>query len=206
MLTDKFSDYQILLLTHEKEFFELVSSEVKNKGWLIQNFKWSKDKGIDIEKGIFDIKERILEKLKAKDSEGLGNDIRIYTEKAMKEIALNVEARVAFRYNELNEKRMAPELLDAIQSKLAKSSEELKEITDIPRVKGMPMFVANITSHDNEFQESIEDLEVMWEYIKKLIDTFHCNSCNKPISMKHFDNVENKIRCGCGELSYDWRN
>ncbi|GAX62325.1 metal-dependent protease of the PAD1/JAB1 superfamily [Candidatus Scalindua japonica] len=64
----------------------------------------------------------------------------------------------------MNEKRIAPELLDAIQSKLAKSSEEMKKM-DIPRLKGMPMFVANITSDDNEFQETIDDLEVMWEDI-----------------------------------------
>ena len=59
LLTDKFSDYQILLLTHEHEFFELVSSDVKSKGWLVQDFKWSKEKGIRIEEGTTDIKEVI---------------------------------------------------------------------------------------------------------------------------------------------------
>lgn len=59
LLTTKFSDYQVILLTHEKEFFELVSSEVKSKGWILNNFKWTKENGTGIERGITDIKDRI---------------------------------------------------------------------------------------------------------------------------------------------------
>jgi DNA repair exonuclease SbcCD ATPase subunit len=205
LLADKFSDYQVLLLTHEKEFFELVSSEVKSKGWLLNNFKWTKEQGTGIEKGLADIKERIKKKLEDKNTDGLGNDIRVYTEKVMKRVALEVEAKVAYRNNDLNEKRMAPELLDAVQSKLSKSSKELKEAADIPKIKGMPMFVGNTTSHDNEFQESIEDLDAMWEDVKKTIHCFYCPDCDKFVSLKFYDMVEKKIRCGCGKLKYDWK-
>jgi hypothetical protein len=100
---------------------------------------------------------------------------------------------------------MAPELLDSVQSKLNKASKELKDLADIPRIKGMPMLIGNTTSHDNEFQESIEDLEVMWEDTKKLIYCFFCTECNKFISVKYFDSVENMIRCGCGKVKYDWK-
>lgn len=62
LLTTKFSDYQVILLTHEKEFFELVSSEVKSKGWILNNFKWTKENGTGIERGITDIKDRIKKK------------------------------------------------------------------------------------------------------------------------------------------------
>lgn len=207
LLTEKFSNYQVILLTHEQEFFELVSSDVKSKGWSIKNFKWTKNSGIGVEKGTSDIKERILKKFKEKNTDGLGNDIRVYTEKVMKEVAFNIEAPVAFRYNELNEKRMAPELLDAVQSRISKKSNELEEKTNIARVKGMSMFIGNITSHDNKFNESIEDLEVIWEDIKNMIQPFYCNrdNCKKYISVKYFDNVENKIRCECGKQTYDWK-
>ena len=206
LLPDKFSDYQVLLLTHEKEFFELVSSEVKSKGWVLNNFKWTKEQGTGIEKGLADIKERIKKKLVDKNTDGLGNDIRIYTEKVMKRVALEIEAKVAYRNNDVNEKRMAPELLDAVQSKLSKASKELKDVADIPKIKGMPMFVGNTTSHDNEFQESIEDLDAMWENVKKTIHCFYCPTCNKFVSLKFYDTVEKKIRCGCAKLKYDWKN
>lgn len=205
LLTDKFDDYQVILLTHEQEFFELVSSDVKSKGWTIKNFKWSKDKGTGVEKGMLDIKERITKKFEDKNTDGLGNDIRVYTEKVMKEVAFNIEAPVAFRYNEINEKRMAPELLDAVHSRISKKGNGLKEQANIPRVKGMPMFIGNTTSHDNDFNESIEDLEVMWEDIKDTIHTFYCTDCKKFISMKYYDNVGNKIRCSCGKLTHDWK-
>lgn len=101
---------------------------------------------------------------------------------------------------------MAPELLDVVQSKLSKSSSELKKEADIPKIKGIPMFVGNTTSHDNEFQESIEDLDAMWEDIKKLIHCFYCPDCNKFVSVNYYDNVNKKIRCGCAKLKYDWKN
>lgn len=204
LLTDKFGNYQILLLTHEQGFFELVASDVKSKGWLIQDFKWSKENGVRIEESITDIKERILKKFKDKNKEGLGNDIRVYTEKVMKEIAYNIYAQVAFRYNEINEKRMAPELLDAVLSRITKKGNGLKDKANIQKLKGMSMFVANVTSHDNEFTESIEDLASIWEDIENTINVFYCDDCKKLISVKYFDNVESKIRCGCGKLTYDW--
>lgn len=205
LLTTKFSDYQVILLTHEKEFFELVSSEVKSKGWILNNFKWTKDNGTGIERGIADIKDRIKKKIEDKNTDGLGNDIRVYAERVMKRVALELEAKVSYRNNDINEKRMAPELLDAVQSKLSKASKELKEKTDIPKIKGMPMFIGNTTSHDNSFQESIEDLEAIWEDVKDLIHNFYCSDCDKFLSLKFYDNVENKIRCGCGNLKYDWK-
>ncbi len=205
LLTTRFSDYQVILLTHEKEFFELVSSEVKSKGWILNNFKWTKDDGTGIERGIADIKDRIKKKIEDKNTDGLGNDIRVYTERVMKRVALEIEAKVAYRNNDINEKRMAPELLDAVQSKLTKASKELKEKANIPKIKGMPMFIGNTTSHDNSFQESIEDLEAIWEDVKGLIHNFYCSDCDKFLSFKFYDNVENKIRCGCGSLKFDWK-
>jgi len=205
LLTDKFGDYQILLLTHEQGFFELVASDVKSRGWLIQNFKWSKEDGVEIEEGTTDIKERILKKFKDKNTDGLGNDIRIYTEKVMKKIAYNIEAQVAFKYNEINEKRMAPELLNAVQGRISKKGNGLKDKANIQKLKGMPMFIANATSHDSAFKGSIEDLAVIWEDIEKIIHVFYCNECSHFISIKYFDNVESKIRCGCGKLAYVWK-
>ncbi|GJQ60025.1 MAG: hypothetical protein D8M57_17645 [Candidatus Scalindua sp. AMX11] len=205
LLTDKFGDYQILLLTHERGFFELVASVVKSKGWLIQGFKWSKGSGVEIEEGATDIKERILKKFVDKNTDGLGNDIRVYTEKVMKEIASNIEAQVAFKYNEINEKRMAPELLDAVHARISKKGNGLKGKANIQKLKGMSMFIANATSHDNEFNESIEDLAAIWEDIENTLHTFRCDECKKFISIKYFDNVESKIRCGCGKLTYDWK-
>ncbi len=124
----------------------------------------------------------------------------------MKEIASNIEAPVAFKYNEINEKRMAPELLDAIQSRISKKGNGLKDKANIQKVKGIPMFLGNIASHDNDFKLDIKDLEVMWEDIGNTIDVFYCKDCKTYISVEYFDTVKNKIRCKCGKLEHDWKN
>lgn len=204
LLTSKFNEYQILLFTHEREFYELISSEVKSKGWLLQDLHWNNANGTVLKTPLVDYKSQIEEKFKNRDTNDLGNLIRKYLERQLKIIANEIEAKVSFRFNEINEKRMAPELLDSVQGKL-KASGELKALADIPKIQAMPMLLGNTTSHDNQFQESIEDLEVMWEDVKKLIHCFFCSDCNKFISVKYYDTVEKKIRCGCGKLKYDWK-
>lgn len=205
LLTDKFSDYQILLLTHEREFFELIASDVKSKAWLIQDFKWSKDSGVETGKGMIDVRDRILKKFADKNTEGLGNDIRTYTEKAMKEIANNIDAPVSFRFNEVNERRMAPELLDAVQSRVSKKGSDLRDKANVPKLKGMPMFIGNTASHDNPFNATMPDLTAIWDDVQNTINVFYCGKCERFISMKYYDNVAKKIRCACGELAYDWK-
>ena len=205
LLIENFSDYQILLLTHEKEFFELISSAVKSKDWFINSFQWSKETGALIEEVIPDLKDRIRKKLLDRNLDGLGNDIRKYLERVLKQIAFEIEAKVSFRFNEINDQRMAPELLDSIQSKITKASVELKTKIDISKVKSIPMFVGNISSHDNLFQFSIEELQLMWDEINNLISNFECSTCNNFISVKYYDSVNKKIRCKCGNKIYLWK-
>jgi hypothetical protein len=166
---------------------------------------WNNATGTVLKTPLIDYKSQIEDKFSNRDTNDLGNLIRKYLERQLKIIANEIEAKVAFRFNKINEKRMASELLDSVQGKL-KASKELKALAEIPKIQGMPMLLGNTTSHDNEFQESIEDLEVMWEDVKKLIHCFFCTDCNKFISVRYYDSVEKKIRCGCGKLKYDWKN
>jgi DNA repair exonuclease SbcCD ATPase subunit len=48
MLAEEFQDYQIILLTHEKDFFDIAASEVKRKNWLISSLGWSAEKGTQV--------------------------------------------------------------------------------------------------------------------------------------------------------------
>lgn len=52
LIAEKFSDYQVILLTHEKEFFDLVSNEVKSKGWITKTINWNKETGTEINLGL----------------------------------------------------------------------------------------------------------------------------------------------------------
>src|SRR5690606_24423948 len=52
LIAEKFSDYQVILLTHEKEFFDLVSNEVKSRGWILKTINWNKESGTGIDLGL----------------------------------------------------------------------------------------------------------------------------------------------------------
>jgi wobble nucleotide-excising tRNase len=45
LLLEKFSDYQVILMTHENHWFELVKDLMKEKGWKINTIKWDDNKG-----------------------------------------------------------------------------------------------------------------------------------------------------------------
>lgn len=208
LLINKFSDYQIILLTHEKDFFDIASSEGKRNNWLITSLSWTAEKGTTFETPLVDLRTKIEDKFKTKNIDGLGNDIRRYAERQLKQIAYNIEAGLAFRFNDRNEERMMNELLSSVQSRVNKQSPaDLKTKTNIDSILASPILIGNKTSHDNTFKENINDLDVFWEDVKKLIKTFYCSDdkCKSFVAMKNFDNVKSKIRCNCGTVNYDWK-
>ena len=157
---------------------------------------------------LVDLKAKIEEKFATKNIDGLGNDIRKYGERQLKQIAYDIEADLPFRFNDRNHERMMSELLTGVQGKINKYSPgDLKSKHNIDSLLASPLLIGNKTSHDNTFKENLADLDVFWEDVKKLIKVLYCSdeNCKSFISSKYYDNVNKKIRCSCGKLSYDWK-
>lgn len=205
----KFSDYQIILLTHEEDWFtNFVRPQAKNKGWLINEINWTETNGTHLKEEPKDLLERIEECLSSGDIYDLGNPIRKYLEAVLKEIALNTESKYSFQYNESNEHRMPNELLKGLRSQIKLNSKELQDKFDIFDRVEQSALLGNICSHDNPFNPSIHDLKAFWSDVNELINLFFCQqeSCTKKsVSMKYYDNVAKKIRCGCDGTKYDWK-
>ncbi len=204
LLVERFSDYQIFLLTHEKDWFELVSNMVKGESWLIKKMRWDHDAGASIEEPLTDIKARIENKLRSSDPSDLGNVIRKYLEHFLKDVCFNLEVKVRFLFNEHNESRMSNELLSELKSKLKDRKCELKDQTVFDRLNAS-MFLGNRTSHDSTFSEGIDDLKMFWGDVLELEKFCRCGQCNNLISKKQYDAVENTVRCSCGNLKYSWK-
>jgi len=115
LLTKKFSDYQIILMTHEKNWFDFVSKIVKGKNWLVNTFRWQGKQGPAIDIPLPSLKERIEKLISNNELEGLGNNIRKYLESLLKDIALHLSVPVKFLYNDKNEERMPNELLTSLK-------------------------------------------------------------------------------------------
>jgi len=209
LIFEKFSKYQIILLTHEYDWFKnFVSPLAKQKNWIINEIKWSEDKGTFLDEKPNDLKERIEQSIAESKIEGLGNPIRIYLEHSLKEICSNLDVKVSFRYNDFNEKRMPDELINALKSRIKDKSKELKEeFPTIERVANSALF-GNLLSHDNPFNPKIGDLKAFWSDILALENIFVCDKedCRRPrVSLKNYDNVAKNVRCGCGQTTYDWK-
>lgn len=204
LLTEKFSDYQIFLFTHEKQWFDYLNNKIKNKGWLVKTIKWTPAQETHIEESIYNLQERIEYKIENSIVDDLGNDIRKLLENRLKEIAQSCQVRVKYLSNERNEDRMAAELLSELRSKI-KASKQLEANPVFERLSSS-LFIGNKDSHDSCFIPSIGDLKAFWKDVSDCINLFLCPSCNKFIAMAFYDNVEKKIRCMCGDTGYDWKN
>lgn len=209
LIFDKFSKYQIILLTHEEDWFtNFVSPLAKKKGWLINEIKWTEAKGTHLEEEPNDLRERIETNLADSKIDGLGNPIRRYLEHSLKDIALNIEAKLSFQYNSSNEHRMPYELIMGIKSEIKKCSPELKaKFPVIDRIESSSI-LGNISSHDNPFNPKIGDLKAFWADILELEKIFICEQsvCKRPmVSLRNYDTVAKKIRCGCDHTKYDWK-
>ncbi len=206
LLLDKFSDYQILLFTHERDWFEYVANAVKGKNWVINEVIWDHEKGVTARVPLTDLRDRIENKINSSDIFGLGNLMRQFLEQLLKDICLNLEVKLAFRYNDENENRMIAELLSGLRHALKKRNCPIKNERVFDRVSNSN-FLGNKTSHDSSFEESIPDLKAFFSDILELHSHFCCTdpSCRQLLSVKYFDNVNNKVRCKCGKLISDWK-
>lgn len=209
LLAEKFFNYQILLLTHEHNFFEYARTIAKTKGWIVETFKYSKEHGTYLSEPSKTLLERINKKFIDGDNEKLGNDIRIFLERLLKEIASCVDVKVSFRFNTRNEERMTPELLNEIKVRISKSSKgeyglQKKSEALISRTLASN-FIGNKDSHDNDYLMSLGDCKGFWKDVIDIEDLFRCDKCRKLINVDYYADDSKKIKCKCGNLQYDWQ-
>ncbi len=205
LLLERFSDYQIILLTHEIEWFTYVRELAKKKNWHIHEIKWSEGQGTHLEPGANDLKELIIHQIINNQEAQLGNSIRRYLEQTLKNICFQLETKTSFRFNDQNEKRMSDELLNELRSLINRKSNDLKaQMAIIDRVANSNV-LGNLLSHDNLFTPKMGDLKAFWSDIESLEHLLFCSDCHALVSIRYYDNVNNKVRCKCGKLNYDWK-
>jgi len=204
LLIEKFSDYQIFLFTHEKDWFEYVANIVKGRNWIVTEMIWDYNKGASLEIPLTDLKKKIENKLKMSETSEVGNMIRKYLERLLKEICFNLEVKMRFLYNDQNETRMSNELLSELRGELKKRKCEIKDDPVLDRLSAS-LFIGSRASHDSPFNESIPDLKVFHDNVLELENLFTCDGCQKQISKQYYDTVKKLIRCKCGNKVYVWQ-
>lgn len=205
LLVQKFSDYQIIMLTHERDWFNLTKHSVKGRAWNINVIKWSEEDGVYLDPSLIDLRAIIEEKIKNSEEYGLGNLIRQYLEKILKEVSEAIEVKMPYKSNETNERRMCGEMLSYLKSELNKQPCKTDFEEKINTLKSNSLFIGDKGSHFDSFQPSIGDCKSFWDDVLKFQSLFYCSKCNRCIAIKNFDTVLKNIRCECGELVYEWK-
>jgi energy-coupling factor transporter ATP-binding protein EcfA2 len=174
LLNEKFSDYQIILLTHEKDWFDYVSKLVKGKNWLINTFKHVDKEGPSIDVPLPSLKEQIENQIKTSDMQSLGNNIRRYLECLLKEISNKIGILMRFQYNDKNEDRMPNEMLTSLRSHLNKHPNVTIDCVLVDRLISS-VFIGNKDSHDGSYTVSIGDCKAFWADVMELEKQYHFN-------------------------------
>ncbi len=202
LIKDEFSEWQIILLTHEHLWFEMIKRELKQGAWLFSEMTWDSENGILIAPNAAEWKELIAEKRKKYD---VSNDIRKLLEASLKEICYALEVRVPFQFNDENEHRMSGELLSALRSTINSKCPSIKSNPIFVQLEGSNL-VATIGSHDNPADKITGgDIDVAIGDIDTLTNLFLCGNCGKYVEADREIAGQNKITCKCGKKELDWK-
>ena len=202
LIKEKFGDWQVILLTHERLWFDLIQKELAPAGWLFKEATWDDLNGIQLSETAADQRELIAEKRKKYD---VSNDIRKLLESSLKEICQALEVKVAFRFNEQNERRMSGELLSELRATVNRKCASLKEHPSFANLDASNL-IATVGSHDNP-GETITggDIDVALADIAALTDHFTCKDCGGYVDAKRRVPGKNEITCRCSKKALDWK-
>jgi hypothetical protein len=202
LLKQFFSDWQIILLTHEAFWFEMIKKELGPDGWLLKEMTWDETNGAQIDNSAKDIRDLI--ELKRKKGVDVSNDLRKLTEATLKELAFALEVKMAFRYNEQNEQRMTGELLSELRSTVNRKSSALKGHQVFANLDASSL-IATVGSHDNSKSIVGADIDVALADIDELNKLFECADCNHYVTARNSVAGEGAISCKCGKHKIDWK-
>lgn len=201
LLKEEFSDWQILILTHEHVWFDLIKREMGPAGWLFHEVSADNDNGILLENSPSTLRALIEQK---RDKEDVTNDLRKLLEAILKDVCHSLEVKVAFRFNEANEKRMPEELLSQLRSTLKDKSPDLGKDSVFSDLSGSTL-IANLDSHDNPGKIVGGDIDVLLEDIDKLVNLFVCADCHHMVRTTAPVAGAKAISCRCGKLQLPWK-
>jgi hypothetical protein len=99
----------------------------------------------------------------------VGNEIRQYLEKVLKEICCKLRVKLPFKYNEKNECRKLQEFLDGLELKFGE--EDLKKKKVLENIKNSIPLLHDL-SHDTSGIPRGGDVETCFSHVKELEKVF----------------------------------
>jgi hypothetical protein len=217
LLEKEFSDRQIILLTHDREWFFELSRFLKRPRWdSVIMLPWlGPAEGIRFANNTDD-----FAKARAKvdsDPEDAHSNIRRIMDQALAEIAERLEVAMPYLRGDGNDHRTAGQFIGRLVGQVKKSfylrddtsisgSAELTYSKNAAAVAALesatPLLAAWANRGTHTFSASPEEAKTLIDSCEAALNAFSCAGCDTPVYFSTL-NSNDRLQCRCGKLQ--WR-
>ncbi len=201
LLADGFAEWQLIVLTHDQQFFEHLSRRAPS--WRKLEFtSWSYASGPrTTQYETSGILAAAYERLESGDVQGAASKARRGLEELLQEVCEALAAPLAFRRGQANDKREIGELLKGLRRMLKDRSKPLLDSIE-PLLKNLEADVGatlNVAVHGGRGRIAASEVQAALERIAALDQTWSCSACRTRVW--HRGNAE-AGRCKCGQAVF----
>lgn len=208
LLRQEFESRQIVLLTHDREWYFELQRTMPEKHWKFSRLRpfSTPDVGITFADYGLDI-AAARARARTEPEEALGN-VRRLMDVALSEIAERIGLAVPHLRGDDNDHRTAGQFLVALE-RAAKRSFRVKAgdtyVANDPALSAIKKTKPDLAIWGNRgthtFSASVIEAEELIDGCEAVLGSFMCNTCDTPVGV--YDSTGGKIECRCGNLQ--WR-
>jgi energy-coupling factor transporter ATP-binding protein EcfA2 len=201
LLAEEFSDWQLIVLTHDQQFFEHLSRRAPS--WRkLELTSWSYASGPrTTQYETSGILAAARERLESGDVHGAATKARRALEEQLQEVCEALWAPLPFRRGQANDKREIGELFKGVRRTLKERAKTLLESVE-PLLKNLEADVGatlNVEVHGSRGRSAASEVEAALKRIEALDGTWSCPECRTRVW--HRGNPD-AGRCKCGQSSF----
>ena len=206
LLEEEFKDRQILLFTHDREWYAELRSRLSSSRWTSCTLKpyISPEIGIQLARSddTFDDARSIVDVR----PESAGNTVRSIMDYECALAAESLQISVRFRRGDENDRRSCIEFLDKICAEGRKrlrrdSGARCDDVLQVwNKANGLLKAWANRASHAGSL--AVSEANELIDACENAVKKFRCDNCEDPVWVAEA-RTKKRIQCGCGKLYWD---
>jgi energy-coupling factor transporter ATP-binding protein EcfA2 len=199
LLAEGFAEWQLIVLTHDQQFFEHLSRRAPS--WRKLEFtSWSYADGPrTTQYETAGILRAARERLDSGDVQGAATKARRALEELLQEVCEALWAPLPFRRGQANDKREIGELFRGLRRTLKERAKTLLDSSVEPLLKHLEADVGatlNVAVHGSRGRAGASEVEAALERIARLDQTWTCPECRTRIWHRGSPEAG---RCKCGQ-------
>jgi energy-coupling factor transporter ATP-binding protein EcfA2 len=201
LLADGFPNWQIIVLTHDQQFFEHLSRRAPS--WRkLELTSWSYASGPrTMQYETHGMLAAARERLESGDVHGAATKARRALEELLQEVCEALWAPLPFRRGQANDKREVGELFKGVRRTLKERAKALLDSID-PLLKHLEADVGatlNVEVHGSRGRAAASEVMTALNRINALDETWSCPECRTRVWHR---GTPDAARCKCGRTSF----